>query len=89
MDPPAISDPALLERLKRESAESARAAELRERRRREKAGSETPSTIAGGYANQYNRQEVEEARRRREDAQGWRQRVSVWQERNPRDRDRK
>jgi len=85
MDPPAISDPALSERLRRESAERARAVELRERRRREKAGSETPSTVAGGYTNQYNKQEVDEARRRREDAQGWGQRVSAWQGRVPND----
>jgi hypothetical protein len=85
MDPPGTNDPVLSERLKRESAERARAAELRERRRREKAGSETPSTVAGGYTNQYNKQEVEDARRRREEAQGWRQRVSVW---HPQDRDR-
>lgn len=87
MDPPAANDPALSERLKRESTERARAAELRERRRREKAGSETPSTVAGGYANQYNKQEVEDARKRREDSQGWRHRVSAWQERDPKDRD--
>ena len=88
MDPPATNDPALLERLKRESAERTRAVELRERRRREKAGSETPSTVAGGYTNQYNKQEVEDARRRREGGQGWRQRVSTWQEREPKDQDR-
>ena len=87
MDPPATNDAALSERLKRESTERARAAELRERRRREKAGSETPSTVAGGYANQYNKQEVEEARLRREGAQGWRHRVSAWQERDPKVRD--
>lgn len=88
MNPPATNDPALLERLKRESAERARATELRERRRREKAGSETPSTVAGGYTNQYNKHEVEEARRRREGPQGWRQRVSTWQENDPKERDR-
>jgi hypothetical protein len=87
MDPPGSNDPALSERLKRESTERARAAELRERRRREKAGSETPSTVAGGYTNQYNKREVEEARKRREDGQGWRQRVSAWQERDSKDRD--
>jgi hypothetical protein len=76
MGPPAAADPALSERLKRESVERARAAELRERRRREKAGSETPSTVSGGYTNQYNKQDVEEARRRREEVQGWRRRVS-------------
>ena len=70
MDPPATNDPALSERLKRENAERARAAELRERRRREKAGSETPSTVAGGYTNQYNKQEVEDARRRSKTPRG-------------------
>lgn len=88
MDPPATNDPALSERLKRENAERARAAELRERRRREKAGSETPSTVAGGYTNQYNKQEVEDARRRREEGQGWRERVPPWLGRDSNDLDR-
>lgn len=88
MGPPVTSDSALSERLKRESGERARAVELRERRRREKAGSETPSTVAGGYTNQYNKQDVEEARRRREEAQGWRQRVSAWHKRDPKDWDK-
>ncbi|KDQ52245.1 hypothetical protein JAAARDRAFT_50362 [Jaapia argillacea MUCL 33604] len=53
----------LTSRLTRESSERARALELIRRKKREMEGSETPSTVHGGYGDVYNRVEVEEAHR--------------------------
>src|SRR5262245_55381612 len=56
-------------RLIRESSERQRALELIKRKKRELQGSETPSTVHGGfegYADQFNRKEVEEAHRGRD-----------------------
>lgn len=71
--PPAVaSRPELSERLTRESSERQRALELIRRKRRELQGSETPSTVyggsgmSGGYTDQFNRQDVEEAHRFRD-----------------------
>ena len=65
------SEPQVAERLSRESSERRRALELIARRKREMAGSATPSTVYGGmddggYGDQYNRREVEEAHRYRD-----------------------
>ncbi|KAH9023677.1 hypothetical protein EDB85DRAFT_2075291 [Lactarius pseudohatsudake] len=61
-------------RLARESAERERALALVRRKQRERAESatETPSTVHGGYADVFNRLEVEDAHRERDRA--WRQR---------------
>lgn len=61
----------MAERLGREAAERQRALALIARRRKEAAGSATPSTVRGGeeedgYADVYNRKEVEEVRRFRD-----------------------
>lgn len=60
-------------RLNRESSERQRALELIRRKKRELEGSETPSTVygdgmekGGGYADVFNRKEVEEAHKHRE-----------------------
>lgn len=61
----------LASRLTRESSERERARALIAKRKRELAGSETPSTVHGGYMDMYNREEVEEAKRDRN--RGWRE----------------
>ncbi|KAK2464032.1 hypothetical protein APHAL10511_003976 [Amanita phalloides] len=55
-------------RLARESSERERALALIRRKKREMSGSETPSTVHGGdlTTDMFNREDVEEARRRRE-----------------------
>ncbi|KAG8833156.1 hypothetical protein FRC17_011227 [Serendipita sp. 399] len=77
------SNPLLESRLSREAAERQRAAELIARKRRERVGAETPSTVApseAGYGNLYNKDDVEEAARRRRDQDGhrWKERVRHW-----------
>ncbi|KAF8917557.1 hypothetical protein CPB85DRAFT_170633 [Mucidula mucida] len=69
---PAITNssrpPEVNARLTRESSERERALALIRRKAREKAGSETPSTVHGGaseYGDMYNRRAVEEAHRGR------------------------
>ncbi|KAI0821253.1 hypothetical protein BC629DRAFT_1278047 [Irpex lacteus] len=61
--------PAVAERLNRESSERQRALELIRRKKREMEGSATPSTVrsgmSGGYGDVFNRREVEEAHRYR------------------------
>ncbi|KAK7062190.1 hypothetical protein R3P38DRAFT_2833944 [Favolaschia claudopus] len=69
MPPPshATQPPQVQARLNRESSERERAMELIRRKQREQRGSETPSTVhGGGYADVFNRREVEEAHRGRE-----------------------
>lgn len=64
------SQPQVAERLSRESSERQRALALIARKKREMEGSATPSTVYGGmdggYGDQYNRREVEEAHRYRD-----------------------
>ncbi|KAJ3553745.1 hypothetical protein NM688_g3454 [Phlebia brevispora] len=79
LPPPAPynSRPEVSERLTRESSERQRALELIKRKRRQLEGSETPSTVHGGYGDVFNRREVEEAhrnrdRRRHGDEHSWR-----------------
>ncbi|KAI5830230.1 hypothetical protein K523DRAFT_337091 [Schizophyllum commune Tattone D] len=73
------TDPVVGERLSRESSERQRALELIRRKKREMQGSETPSTVHGGYDDMFNRDEVEAARksRRRSDG-GSRSRDRYW-----------
>ena len=73
------ADPVVGERLSRESSERQRALELIRRKKREMQGSETPSTVHGGYDDMFNRDEVEAAResRRRSDG-GSRSRDRYW-----------
>ncbi|KAH8077746.1 hypothetical protein BXZ70DRAFT_695099 [Cristinia sonorae] len=67
--------PEVSERLSRESSERQRALALIARKKREMAGSETPITVHGGmdggYGDQFNRKEVEEAHRYRERRWQW------------------
>ncbi|KAH9010096.1 hypothetical protein EDB83DRAFT_435640 [Lactarius deliciosus] len=71
---PAASSASREGRLARESAERERALALVRRKQRERAESATatPSTVHGGYADMFNRLEVEDAHRERDRA--WRQR---------------
>ncbi|KAH8987468.1 hypothetical protein EDB92DRAFT_1801332 [Lactarius akahatsu] len=71
---PAASSASREGRLARESAERERALALVRRKQRERAESATatPSTVHGGYADVFNRLEVEDAHRERDRA--WRQR---------------
>ncbi|KAF7289892.1 hypothetical protein MIND_01363900 [Mycena indigotica] len=62
---PKSGPPEVQERLSRESSERERALALIRRKQREMRGSETPSTVHGGYNDMFNRQEVEEAHRGR------------------------
>ncbi|EIN05413.1 hypothetical protein PUNSTDRAFT_25455, partial [Punctularia strigosozonata HHB-11173 SS5] len=65
-DTPKLPKDSVTERQTRESSERARALALIERKKREMRGSETPSTVHGGYGGYrdvFNREEVEEARR--------------------------
>ncbi|TDL15187.1 hypothetical protein BD410DRAFT_778281 [Rickenella mellea] len=74
-------------RLNRESSERQRALELIRRKKRMLDGSETPSTVhgsSGGYGNQFNRREVEEAHAVRD-----RGRDRGWGREGRRDRDRR
>ncbi|KAJ7610396.1 hypothetical protein FB45DRAFT_982217 [Roridomyces roridus] len=61
-------------RLTRESSERERAQELIRRKQREMRGSETPSSVHGGYEDVFNRREVEEAHRGRDGRGDWRRR---------------
>ncbi|KAI5885076.1 uncharacterized protein SCHCODRAFT_02645027 [Schizophyllum commune H4-8] len=64
------ADPVIGERLSRESSERLRALELIRRKKREMQGSETPSTVHGGYDDMFNRDEVEAARKSRRRSEG-------------------
>lgn len=73
--PDSQAPPEVSARLVRESSERERARALIARKKRE-MGSETPSTVyggrSGGYGDVFNRREVEEVRRDRQDRQrGW------------------
>lgn len=71
--PPNSSRPPEVQaRLSRESSERERAMELIRRKQREQRGSETPSTVHGGsaYGDVFNRREVEEAHRGRDNRRG-------------------
>ncbi|KAJ7032190.1 hypothetical protein C8F04DRAFT_959306 [Mycena alexandri] len=71
--PPNTSRPPEVQaRLSRESSERERAMELIRRKQREQRGSETPSTVHGGsaYGDVFNRREVEEAHRGRDNRRG-------------------
>ncbi|KAF8236867.1 hypothetical protein L208DRAFT_1356852 [Tricholoma matsutake] len=77
--PPSAS-PEVAARLTRESSERERALALIQRKKREMQGSMTPSTVRGsddgGYADVFNRKEVEEAHRGRE--RRWDHRQRGW-----------
>ncbi|TRM62826.1 hypothetical protein BD626DRAFT_41571 [Schizophyllum amplum] len=62
---PQTANPQVGARLSRESSERQRALELIQRKKREMQGSETPSTVHGGYADMFNRNDVEAARNSR------------------------
>ncbi|KII86163.1 hypothetical protein PLICRDRAFT_114437 [Plicaturopsis crispa FD-325 SS-3] len=68
--PASMHPPEVGARLTRESSERQRALDLIARKKREMQGSATPSTVRGdddgGYADQFNRQEVREAHRGRD-----------------------
>ena len=78
--PPPSAPPEVAARLTRESSERERALALIRRKKREMQGSMTPSTVHGdddgGYADVFNRKEVEEAHRGRD--RRWDHRPRGW-----------
>lgn len=78
--PPPSAPPETAARLTREASERERALALIRRKKREMQGSMTPSTVHGdddgGYADVFNRKEVEEAHRGRD--RRWDHRQRRW-----------
>jgi hypothetical protein len=70
-----VADPTVQVRLTRESSERERARALIQRKKKEMEGNMTPSTVFGdddeGYRDVYNRQEVRDAHRGREQRKNW------------------